>query len=313
MDTRKYAALKRVVETGRFSKAADELGYTQSALSQAISSLEGELGFTLLDRSRTGARLTREGRALYPLVEQVLNAQRAVEEKAGEINGLESGVVRIGTIASISAHWLPGLIREFEEAHPGVTFVIHQGDYTLIPEWIRGGLIDFGFVNPRAVSGLALTPLAEGAMSAVLPKGHRLAKRKTVPLCELAREPFILLEEGSYYEPLEAFAECGCKPAVKYTIHDDYSIMAMVEQGLGVTVLANLIMKRSPYQLEVRPTDPPITRSIALAYKDEAQLPIAARRFMALVESRVSATASSSMPTNRATHLSTWSDMPSSA
>ncbi|WP_251197783.1 LysR family transcriptional regulator [Anaerotardibacter muris] len=286
MDTRKYEAVLRIVERKNFARAAEDLGYTQSALSQMVASLENEIGFKLIERSRTGSHLTLEGETLLPFMEQVLNAQRSFQERAAQINGLEIGVVRIGTIASISAHWLPSLIREFEHDHPGVKFVIHQGDYTLIPEWINSGLIDFGFVNPSGVSGLQTKLLKSGSMSAVLPKEHRLCKHKAIPLRELAKEPFILLEEGAYYEPLEAFAACGCEPQVKYTIHDDYSIMAMVEQGLGVTILADLIMRGCPYDLVTRPTEPPITRDIALAWKDTARLPIAAKRFMDLLEQR---------------------------
>ncbi|MCI9130030.1 MAG: LysR family transcriptional regulator [Eggerthellaceae bacterium] len=282
----RFEALKRTVELGQMTRAAAELGYTQSALSQMLSALEAEVGFRLLDRSRKGCILTPEGEELMPLINQALNAERRVREKAAEINGLQTGTVRIGTIASVSAHWLPPLMKEFEAAHPGVEFVIHQGDYKLIPAWINEGLVDFGFVNPRGVSGLTMHPVREGAMSAVLPPDHPLADLEVVPLRELAKEPFILLEEGGYYEPLEAFREAGCKPHVKYTIHDDYSIMAMVSEGLGVTVLANLIMESCPYDLVTRPTDPPITRQLAVAYKDEARLPIAAKRFISLILAR---------------------------
>lgn len=287
MDTRKCEAVLRIAERGTFAQAAEDLGYTQSALSQMVASFEGELGFKVLERSRSGSRLTLEGERLLPLIEQTVAAERSLKERADEINGLETGVVRIGTISSISTHWLPPLIKRFEAAHPGVQFVLHQGDYSLIPDWINAGLVDFGFVNPDAVSGFETRMLKTGAMSAVLPRGHRLAACDTVPLTELAREPFILLEEGSYYEPLEAFAACECSPNVKYTIHDDYAIMAMVEQGLGVSVLADLIMRKTPYDLEVRITEPPVTRKIALAYKKADLLPIAAQRFMALVEDSV--------------------------
>lgn len=290
MDTRKYEVVLRIAERGKFAQAAEDLGYTQSALSQMVASLEAELGFKLLERSRLGSRLTVEGEQLLPLIEQAVAVERSLWERADEINGLETGVVRMGTISSISTHWLPPLIKRFEEEHPGVTFVIHHGDYALIPEWINAGLVDFGFVNPDAsgaVGGLETRCLKRGPMSAVLPKGHRLAALEAVPLEELACEPFILLEEGGYYEPLEAFLACGCAPNIKYTIHDDYSIMAMVEQGLGVTVLADLVMKRSPYDLEVRPTEPPVSRTIALAYKSADRLPIAAKRFMALIEENV--------------------------
>ena len=133
MDIRKCEAVLKIAERGKFAQAAEDLGYTQSALSQMVASLEAELGFKLLERSRAGSHLTLEGEQLLPFIEQAVAVERSLRERADEINGLETGVVRIGTISSISTHWLPSLIREFESKHPGVNFVIHQGDYTLIP------------------------------------------------------------------------------------------------------------------------------------------------------------------------------------
>ena len=218
---RRYLALQKIVELGSFSKAAEALGYTQSSMSQMIASLEEELSIKLLNRFRTGAKLTLEGEELYPYIERMIYQYWAAQEKAKEIRGLETGVIRIGTLASISAHWMPVLLKEFQARYPGVEFVMHQGDYTSIQEWIKTGAVDFGFVSPRAVSGLETIVLKDGAMLAVLPEGHPLAEREAVPLAELAAEPFILLEEGHYYEPLDAFRSIGVTPNVKYTIHDD--------------------------------------------------------------------------------------------
>ena len=119
-----YLALQKVVELGSFSKAAEALGYTQSAMSQMIAALENELSIKLLNRSRTGARLTPEGEALYPQIERLNSQYRAVQERADEIKGLETGIIRMGTIASISTHWLPILIREFQKRYPKVEFEI---------------------------------------------------------------------------------------------------------------------------------------------------------------------------------------------
>lgn len=286
MDTRKYEALQRVVELGQFSKAAEALGYTQSALSQMIASLESELGFKVIDRTRTGSHLNIEGKKIFPLIEKTIYADRSVREAAAEIRGIGPGVVRIGTIASVSAHWLPKVIRRFEEKYPEVEFVIHQGDYTMIPEWVKEGAIDFGFVNPEKNHGLVTIPLKTGQMSAVLPKDHPLAALDTIPLKKLAKEPFILLEEGGYYEPMEVFERINCKPRIKYTIHDDYSIMSMIHEGLGVSILPDLIMQRCPYDLAVRPTDPCVTRTLAIVHRGEGKLSIAATRFIEeLVES----------------------------
>lgn len=92
----------------------------------------------------------------------------------------------MGTIASISAHWLPGLLKEFQQQFPDVNFIIHQGDYTSILEWIKTDTVDFGFVNPAAVSGVETMELKQGAMLAVLPEGHPLAEHNIVPLEFLA-------------------------------------------------------------------------------------------------------------------------------
>lgn len=276
----RYLALQKIVELGSFSKAAKALGYTQSAMSQMIASLEEELSIKLLNRFRTGASLTIEGKELYPYIEQTIYQYQASLEKAKEIRGLETGVIRMGTLASISAHWLPSLLKEFQEQYPGVEFVIHQGDYTSIQDWIKTGTVDFGFVSPKAVTGLETIVLKEGSMLAVLPQKHPMAQKEVIPLEDLSQEPFILLEEGHYYEPLEAFKQIGTSPNIKYTIHDDYAIMTMVEAGLGISILAELVLHRTNYYLALRPTNPPISRTIAIGYKDKHSLPIASKRFI---------------------------------
>lgn len=284
----RYIALQKIVELGSFAKAADALGYTQSAVSQMISSLENELSIKLVNRFRTGTKLTIEGAELYPYIERLVYQYFSMQEKTKEIKGLETGVIRMGTISSISAHWLPKLFKKFQERYPGVEFVIHQGDYTSIQDWIKAGTVDFGFINPNAASGVKTLPLKEGKMLAVLPENHPLAEKAVIPLAALASEPFILLEEGHYSEPLEAFKAIGCAPNVKYTIHDDYSIMTMIEAGLGVSILAELILHRTNYRLALRPTDPPVSRAIAIGYKDKASLPVAAKRFIEHLEIHLS-------------------------
>ena len=279
--------MQKIAALGSFTKAAEALGYTQSAMSQMVASLEDELSIKLFIRSRTGTRLTPEGKELYPYIEQLVYRYFSIQEKANEIRGLETGVIRIGTLASISAHWLPGLLKEFQSRYPGVEFVIHQGDYTTIQEWIKTGAVDFGFVNPKAVSGMETKLLKEGAMLAVLPEKHPLADLDVVPLELLAKEPFILLEEGHYYEPLEAFHTAGIEPNIRYTIHDDYAIMAMVEAGLGVSILAELILHRTNYRLALRSTEPPISRIIAIGYKEKTSLSMASKRFISYIQTVV--------------------------
>lgn len=276
----RYAALLKVKEVGSFTKAAELLGVTQPALSQMVASLERELGMKLLVRSRAGARLTPEGERLFPAMEQAVARYRTMREKADEILGLESGVVRIGTVSSVSCHWLPGVIEQFWAAHPAIEIVLLQGDYTTIPEWVRTGAVDFGFVNPAAVKGMDTMFVKSGEFLAVLPANHPLAGRAALRPEDLAKEPFLLLEEGAWSEPLEAFRAAGVSPQVRLRMHDDYSILSMVEQGLGVSMLAKLVLRKTSYRIAAVPMDPPVIRTLSLVMKDRESLTLAARAFI---------------------------------
>lgn len=280
---KRLLVLQKIVELGSFTKAADKLGYTQSAVSQIIASLEEELAIKLLYRSRVGIRLTLEGEELYPFIQRAVFQHQAMQEKADEIKGLETGLIRIGTISSISCHWLPGLIKHFQELYPKVRFVLHQGDYTSIPEWVRTGEVDFGFVNPDAVSGLETQFIKEGELRAVVPADHTLAARPSVTLEELAKEPFLLLEEGNLSEPLEAFRALGLEPDITLRVHDDYSILSMIETGLGISILPELVLRKTNYEVAILPIEPAVTRKIGLVMKEQQTLPIACKHFLAFL------------------------------
>lgn len=285
---KRLVALQKIVELGSFTKAAEKLGYTQSAVSQMIASLEEELSIKLLYRSRIGIRLTLEGEELYPFIQRTVLHYQAMQEKADEIKGLETGIIRIGTISSISCHWLPGLIKHFQELYPKVRFVLHQGDYTSIPEWVRTGEIDFGFVNPDAVSGLETQFIKEGELRAVVPADHRLANHPSVTLEELSKEPFLLLEEGNLSEPLEAFRQLGLEPDITLRVHDDYSILSMIETGLGISILPELVLRKTNYEIAILPIEPAVTRKIGLVMKEKQSLPIACKHFIAFLMSNIS-------------------------
>lgn len=276
----RYLALQKIIELGSFTKAAEALGYTQSSISQMIASLENELSLKLLTRSRTGVKLTIEGAELYPFIERTILQYRAMKEKVNEIKGLETGIIRVGTLTSITCHWMPKLIKGFQEIYPNVQFLFHQGDYTSIQEWIKTGAVDFGFITPPAVTELETITIKDGEMLVILPKDHPLANKKSICLREISSEPFILLEEGHYSEPLEAFRAAGLELNIKYTIHDDFAIMTMVEAGLGVSILAELMLRRTNYDIVSLPLNPPIYRTLAIGYKDKNSLPIASKYFI---------------------------------
>ena len=158
--------------------------------------------------------------------------------------------------------------------------MLYQGDYTSICEWVQNGTVDFGFVNPIAAKGLETITLQTDPFTAVLSKTHPLAQKASVSLHELAEEPYLLLEEGCFSEPLEAFRKAGLTPNIRLAMHDDYSILSMVEQGIGYSLLAELVLKKTAYDVAIIPVNEPIIRTMALVMKDRRTLSSAAKTFM---------------------------------
>ena len=284
---KRYLALQKILQTGSFSRAADELGYTQSAMSQAIASLEEELGIRLLQRGRSGVRLTPDGEELYPYIEQLIYRYDAMKEKAAEISNLGSGLIRMGTLSSISVNWLPVILQEFRKEYPGIDFVIQQGNYDEIEALIRTGAVDFGFVSDEPVEGIRKEVLRTVRMKVILPLDHPLAGQEVVPLAELKKDPFILVELGRYSEPLQAFASLHIRPRVRSTIADDYTIMSMVEAGMGVSILSEMVLQRANYNIAIRDTDPPVLRPVCIGWREPEMLPAAARRMMDFIRTRL--------------------------
>ncbi|MDO5536887.1 MAG: LysR family transcriptional regulator [Desulfovibrionaceae bacterium] len=277
----KYQALILTAECGSFTRAAERLFHSQSAVSRMVADLEAEWGVKLLERRRSGIALTSEGDHLLPYLRRVCEEQRRLRMEVDALNGLEAGLIRIGTFSSVATHWLPGLIRDFQAGHPGIRYELLLGDYGEIERWIHEGRADCGFLRLPAGKGLETVFLERDDFLAVLPAGHRLAALERVPLAALCEEPFLLQESGADTDVSDIFRQQGLRPKVRCTLWDDYAIMSMVESGLGVSLLPRLILKRVPYEVELRELDVPAFRNIGLAVKSREDMPRAVRAFLA--------------------------------
>ena len=275
----RYGIFCRVVEQGSFTRAAEELGYSQSAVSQNVRALEQETGVTLLSRRKDGVQLTQDGQEFYPYIQSIFQAEQALERKRQETMGLQNSLIRIGTFTSVSRNLLPPMMKRFKEKYPDVRFVLRQGEYTSIPQWIRQGEIDFGFVNQDAVEGMETRLLYEDHMLAVLPQGHRLEGKSSLTLQDISTEPLILLDEGEHSVLLDAFHSAGLTPNLAYEVYDDYSILSMVRQGLGISVLYEKVVAGFEQGLSLRPIQESPRRRVALSWLSWDTMPYAARRF----------------------------------
>lgn len=275
-----YLAFLRVLECNSFSDAARVMGYTQSAVSQMMKALEEELGVTLLLRSRTGVTLTREGELLLPYIRDVANAHRMLSEQAANFRGLQRGTIRIGTFTSISSQLLPPVMKAFREAHPNLRFELHQGLYSEIEEWVRTGVVDFGFTDASRVTPFVCEPVFRDTMLAVLPEGHPLGENIFVQVGQLKQEPFILLDEGRGGGIVHDMVAAHPEIDVQYRVADDYSILTMVENSLGIAVLPELVLKNTNHRVIARQLQPQLRRTLGVIYPKREGLSTAARAFL---------------------------------
>ena len=142
----KYMAFIRTVECGSFTKAAEQLNYSQSGISRMINDLETEWHVKLLERSRAGVRLTSDGLTLLPYAKSVCEDYRRLQMQIDDLKGLQTGIIRIGTIASVAEHWLPRIISRFRQDYPNIDYELLIGDYGEIEQWISDGRVDCGFI-----------------------------------------------------------------------------------------------------------------------------------------------------------------------
>lgn len=283
----RYEVFMKVIELGNLTKTAAYFNYTQSAVSQIINSLETELGIPLLNRNHSGVWLTSEGKQLLPYLRNISNSHHELSEKVFELLGMEVGLIRIGTFSSVSCHWLPPLIKGFKVMYPNIKFELLQGDYAEIETWISDGIVDFGFIRLPSTKSLETISLKKDRMMVIISKDHPYAKKTFFPVNALADEPFILLETGSKQEILQIFKDNGITPNIHYSAKDDYAIMSMVENGLGISILSELVLTRSPYEILMKETHPTFYRTLGIALKNKEKSSLAVKYFIDYITNKL--------------------------
>lgn len=283
----KYVIFCKVIENNSFTQAAEQIGYSQSAVSQIVKSLEQEQKTTLIERRKDGIILTRDGQELYPYIRAIAQAEKALDTKSKEMHGLLTSSITIGSFTSVSRNVLPKLMHEFKKLYPGVNIKLRQGDYTEIRSWIINGEVDFGFINSQAAAGLEIAPIYSDKMVAVLPMSHHLANHTEVSLSELENDPLILLDEGEYSLPLNSFKENGLHPKVEYKIYDELTILAMIQQNIGISLMYKMAIQGYDQNVAVLEVPSIPERQVAIAYTKKDSLSMATKTFIKFIQSNL--------------------------
>lgn len=277
----RHRALIAAVELGSMAAAADRLGYSVSSVSRMVADLEAETGLRLLERGRRGVSATAEGAALLPRARALLAASEDLASAAAGLRGLDAGVVRIGTIASVAAHVLPGAMGSFRREHPGIDFELLEGDYAEITQWLAEGRVGLGTLRAPAPAGVEAETLVADELVAVLPRRHPFADAEEVPLAAFEGEPFIDLRSGGFSEVAPVLEAAGVTVRRAFSTWDDQAVMAMVEAGLGLAVLPGLVTRRRGFDVACPPLAEHPAREILLARRAGTPLGPAAEAFRA--------------------------------
>ncbi|MBY0159784.1 LysR family transcriptional regulator [Cytobacillus firmus] len=285
MSMNKFKVLLKVVELGSLTKAAEVMGFTQSGVSHMINSLEDEFGFSLLIRNRSGAKLTTNGEEIVKTIREILKWNEHLEQQVASIHGIELGTIHIGTFTSVGVHWLPGIIQDFQRDYPHIEIRLVEGDYREIEDWIAEGKIDCGFLSLPTWDIFDAIPLHQDPMLVLLPREHPLSSEDSITLAKIENEPFIMPSKGSDYDVNRVLEKTRTKPDIKYTLGDDYAIMAMVEKGLGISILPELVLRGQQRNIRLIELEEKSFRSLGIAVSSLREVSPATKRFLNYVKS----------------------------
>ena len=266
METARCRAVLAAAETASFSRAAEVLRYTPSGVNQLVTAFENELGFSVFRRSTKGVSLTENGQLLLPTVREFLRQEDRLFELATEINGLLIGSVTIAAYSSIATHWLPAVIRAFQQDYPHVSIRLMEGIWQEVSGWLDDRTADIGFFSYQDGMPYEWIPLAEDPMLALLPPDHPLAGASAYPLKDCEQDDFIMPALGCDDDVEALFRRNGIVPKIRFTTMESFSAMSMVEQSLGISVMNQLITDGHICNVVKLPLDPPaqITMGVAL-------------------------------------------------
>ncbi|KRL03350.1 transcriptional regulator [Lactobacillus equicursoris DSM 19284 = JCM 14600 = CIP 110162] len=276
-----YLVFRTVLEQGTFYKASVVLNVTPSAISHSVNQLESELGFPVFVRSRTGVKLTPDGQKILPLIQEIINDQNRLEQVAQQIQGLDTGLIRIGAFSSACINWLPPLIQTFAKSYPQVKISVRQAGFNEITEAVKSGQLDLGLTMlPENDLGITVEKILEDEIYCIAPMNFQVKNGHSVSEEDLVNYNFILQQSDYDLDTKAALDHYSIKStAIQFSI-DDQSIVAMVEAGLGLGILPALALQKMQGEVQILPFSTPFYRKIALVTSSQQRLAPSTRQMI---------------------------------
>ncbi|MEJ6400117.1 LysR family transcriptional regulator [Nicoliella lavandulae] len=284
-----YRAFSTVVQEKSFYKAAKALDVTPSAVSHAINQLEKFLGFSVFIRNRAGVKLTADGNAILPIIQDIINNQHRLEQEAANITGLNAGSVRIGAFSSVCINWLPQIISSFREQYPDILLSVDQNSYDNIGTDAKIGTIDIGFTCDPIIEKLIKVPLLRDQIYCITPESFQPLNGKTITVDDVEHQSFILQRSDYYGDTKKVLDRYNVTNAALQFSIDDQSMLAMVKSKLGMGILPKLALSDIPDGVSIYPFDQKYYRTIYLVINSVQIKTPATRRMLDHVKAFIQA------------------------
>lgn len=265
MDINKYEALLRSIDLGSFSSAAVELGYTAAGISRMVTSIEDELGFPLLKRTHSGVTLTKEGQNIIENIRSIVKQELLLRQKSTNLTGLETGTVTVGSYFSIATHWLPKIFHDFLKDYPGITIQLREGGHQLLNQWMEESTVDFCLTSYDSSFNYNWFPLRDDRMVVAVPHDHPFALKNAVTIEECLSQPLIMPALGQDYDVMRILKSDASQLNIKFSTVENYAALSMVENGLGISIMNELITKGMPCNVVLLDFAPPQFISLGIA------------------------------------------------
>ncbi len=273
MEINKLEIVLELFHGKTLAEVAEQYSYTPSAISHMLKSVEADFGIKLFYRDRTGITATPEGRSVFEYMQSAVEAYRVMKCEADKICRMDSGIIRVGAFVSVIVSWLPLIINSFKEEYPHVHFEILQGNYDETLEWIRSGYIDCGFtIKAESYEDLESELVTKDKLYLIYPQDHPLAYEETLDLHSLSQYPFISLNEGSEEFIMNYIRRHDIEFRSICRVMDDFAVVAMVESGMGISIVPELFLSRVPYDVGSRCLDENFYRHIYISYKSNYKI-----------------------------------------
>lgn len=282
MDIQQLKYFKTVAETGHITKSSQKLSISQSALSRSISNLEQEIGVPLFTRKNRRLELNQFGEIILFRTNNILSELTQGEREISEMLDPNAGSTSFGFLHTLATSHIPEIISEFQKQFPDIELQLKQGPSHYISRLIAKEEVDLALISPiNLEKSVVWQKLWEEPMYLVVPKDHKLSKRRSVKINELQEEKFIMLKEGFSLREISnrLFKQAGIQPEITFEGEELNTIAGLISVGLGISIMPEIKEIETNGLVTIQIEDDNSLRIIGLGWKENHYLSPASRRF----------------------------------